>query len=205
MRKHSPQRALQFWKQHCDASLWILSLLFSVASIFTLFAPAVLMSIPSSEGNVITQYHPAYSFVFGGNIQANSSSYDFKGQTMILLIAWIFVVIGLLFTLATGLTIRKSIKAKRYFSLIIPSISSLILVSSSCLFFFSKKAIAETLCIVITGSLNSNIANTINGNLHLCFGVWGAGLFSLLSGLMVLAIVIRWVVLESNLLPKRKE
>jgi uncharacterized membrane protein HdeD (DUF308 family) len=179
------------WKEY---TLFI-SLALGAAAIFSFFASAVQMSIPSSNGNVITTYGPTYSFLFGGQINSEHTSYAFKGVNGLVLSSWILILIGLLGTAFTMVCMLRK-KFKEETRTLIFLLSALCETVASILLFSSKASLANTLCVIIVGSYSESVANTINSHLSLQFGIWGAGLFALLSAVTIYVSIIREQMLQ---------
>jgi hypothetical protein len=174
------------WKEYALFA----SLALTLAAILSFLASAVRMTISSTNGDVITTYGPAYSFIFGGKVASEHAAYTFKGTNGLLLSSWILILVGLIGT-ASAMACAFSNKLREEARTGIFVISALCEFVASLLLFSSKTSMANTLCVIIVGSYSESVANTINSNLSLRFGVWGSGLFTAISSLFLSAFLIK--------------
>jgi hypothetical protein len=167
------------WKDYAVFASFALAL----AAVLSFFASAVRMTISSTNGDVITTYGSAYSFIFGGKVTSEHATYTFKGTNGLLLSGWILILVGLIGT-ASGMACVFLNKLREEARTGIFLISALCEFVASLLLFSSKTSLASTLCVIIVGSYSESVANTIDSDLSLRFGVWGAGIFTLLGALI---------------------
>lgn len=174
------------WKEYALFA----SLALTLAAILSFLASAVRMTISSTNGDVITTYGPAYSFIFGGKVASEHAAYTFKGTNGLLLSSWILILVGLIGT-ASAMACAFSNKLREEARTGIFVISALCEFVASLLLFSSKTSMANTLCVIIVGSYSESVANTINSNLSLRFGVWGSGIFALLGALVLIVTLAK--------------
>jgi len=174
------------WKDYAIFASFALAL----AAVLSFFASAVRMTISSTNGDVITTYGPAYSFIFGGKVASEHVTYTFKGTNGLLLSGWILILVGLIGT-ASAMACAFLNKLREEARTGIFLISALCEFVASLLLFSSKTSLASTLCVIIVGSYSESVANTIDSNLSLRFGVWGSGLFTAISSLFLSAFLIK--------------
>jgi hypothetical protein len=166
------------------------SLALTLAAILSFFASAVRMTISSTNGDVTTTYGSAYSFIFGGKVTSEHATYTFKGTNGLLLSGWILILAGLIGT-ASAMACAFLNKLREEARTGIFLVSVLCEFVASLLLFSSKTSLASTLCVIIVGSYSESVANTINSNLSLRFGVWGSGIFALLGALVLVVALAK--------------
>ncbi|MCI1734789.1 MAG: hypothetical protein LKM30_03540 [Bacilli bacterium] len=174
------------WK---DYAIFV-SFALALAAVLSFFASAVRMTISSTNGDVITTYGSAYSFIFGGKVTSEHATYTFKGTNGLLLSGWILILVGLIGT-ASGMACVFLNKLREEARTGIFLISALCEFVASLLLFSSKTSLASTLCVIIVGSYSESVANTIDSNLSLRFGVWGSGVFALLGALVLIVTLAK--------------
>jgi hypothetical protein len=161
-----------------------------IAALLSLLASAVRMTIQSSSGDVITTYGPVYSFIFGGKVVSEHTSYVYKGVNGLLLSGWILIVLGFIGTISAFVCMLMG-KLKEETRTAIFFISSILVMVAAILMFSSKYQLAESLCMIITGTKSPSVVNTIDSNLSLRFGVWGSGVFALFSSLALIVVLFQ--------------
>lgn len=161
-----------------------LAMLSCFAGLFMPFATGLKSVISSESGSVITNYGPAFSFMFGGKIYARNTSYNVNGVSIIALIAYMLLILSLLL-LILFFILRK--KAKSKFLILGSSIASLV---SAILALCSHSSAATTLADSILGRHADSVVQTMIRTTTLQFGFWGISLFGFLALFFSLASLL---------------
>lgn len=164
--------------------LRVFSLLLGIGALFVPFAIGLKSVVASDSGSVITNYGPAFSFIFGGVISTGRVTYNTNGVSVIGTIAYVLTALSLISLLAFFFLRTK--KNAKWFIL-----GALILSLTSAILAISSHVNAATvLADSVLGRRSESVVATMIRNTTLQFGFWGISLFGFLSASFLIASFI---------------
>ncbi len=150
----------------------LLSLAFALCCFLTPLAPAITMV----SGNVEKTYGSAYSFIFGGNISSLNASYSTRSFSVISLVAWILLLIGLVILVLSCFIRKKNVKSTLLLLLVF-----VFFITSSILYLCSHRSLANVLSDSLIKSHSDAVSTTVYNNSRIEFGVYGTAIFGFLA------------------------
>lgn len=152
------------------------SLIILFAGLFLPFANGITMTVESSS-KVVTTYHTAFSFIFGGRLVSEHATYSVKGISVVALLAYIFLLFSCLFLAASFFFIRN----RRKTAALLVLLSTIIGIASAIMVFSSHSDVARVLADSIIKGHSDSVTNTIIEHTTLGFGLLGFGVFELVA------------------------
>ena len=163
--------------------LRIFAAAFILSSVFMPFATGLTMTVKSSNGNVVTTYRSAFSFIFGGQLVSEHITYSSKNCSVLGIIGFIFLLLSLVAIAVSFILAKKKVKISK-FILLFALITAF---SASIMMFCMHSSASSILADAIIGNASDAIKNVIYKNTSLSFGFIGPAVFGLASSLLLIA------------------
>lgn len=165
-------------------SLRIFSLALCLGSLFVPFAIGLKSVVSSDSGSIVTNYGPAFAFIFGGRIDTGRVTYNTIGVSTPGIVA--YLLCGLSFVaLLASFAIRKRVASK--WTVFGATLGVLV---SSIIMLCAHESAATVLADSIIGRRSDSVVATMIRNTSLQFGFWGFALFGFFVVVMLLASFI---------------
>lgn len=161
--------------------LRIVSLFICFGALFVPFAVGLKSTVSSESGSVITEYGPAFSFLFGGKISTGRTSYNASGTAIVGTVAYAFLICAAI-ALIAYLFIRRKNFAK--YILLGAAVSVFV---ASIMMLCSQESAATVLADSIMGRRVDSVVLTMKRMANLQFGFWGVSLLGFFSGTFLLS------------------
>lgn len=158
----------------------LLSLVLLLASFFCPFATGLRMTVKSSSSEVISNYGPAFSFLFGGNLVSEHVTYQNSAISVLPFVSFLLLCLGFILLLVSLIFVLKK---KRIPSIILATLSAVIVLIAGIMLLCSHRQLSDCLADAIIGEKNEAVRNTIYEHTSLQFGILGTGIFSIFSSI----------------------
>lgn len=155
-----------------------------LGSLFVPFATGLRSAIAADSGSVITNYGPAFAFLFCGQIGTGYVAYTAKGVAVLGTIAYTLSCLAIVLLLVQFFIYKK--KCARFLAL---GAAAMVLVSAIMMLFVHDSA-AVLLADSILGRHSDSVAATMIRNTSLEFGFWGMSLFGFIAGALLLSTFV---------------
>lgn len=154
----------------------------AIILVIAVFFIPFCQTITWTRGDVTTTYGNTYDFIFGNQITGNGS-FLIDHNSVYLLISLIFAVLAVLF-------ICLSFIRNKIIHSLFTIFSIILLITSAILSFSSHYELCSILSTAVTGNYNEHVVGTFYKNTYLNFGVWGIGLFEIISAIILFVLCL---------------
>ncbi|HHT66985.1 MAG TPA: hypothetical protein GX010_01990 [Erysipelotrichaceae bacterium] len=156
-----------------------------VGTLFVPFSNGLKMTVEVPIlGNVVSTYKPAFAFMFGGELVSENATFEVLNVSAIALIGYLLIAISAALLLVSFILKNN----KKMVGGILLFAAFACVLTGSILMFCSHESLAAVLAgAMIGGEPSANEINTALRNTTLEFGIWGVGMFGIISavGLVV--------------------